>query len=122
MTIEINNVQEIISKIANPEKFLVVKDDHQNEKELKIDFPLIQVNPNGDVNICAGFDNTFSVNPLYLSEDGEVHLSTWSCGGVVDYRPGETKEEAVARYNASRDENPLWSQDRLSILTLKVPK
>ena len=51
-----------------------------------------------------------SVNPLYLDkQDGHVHLSTGSIGGVVVHNN-------IDRYNQDRIDNPHFSQDRLILV------
>lgn len=38
--------------------------------------------------ICpTHWDSYFSINPLYMGEDGKAHLSRWSIGGVIDKDP-----------------------------------
>ena len=53
-----------------------------------------------EVNVCPVEENeNFSLNPVYEDrEDGELHLSTCSCGGLVRAR-GTTLEKACEQYN-----------------------
>ena len=56
--------------------------------------------------VCRGC----SVNPFYYdTEDGQVHLSTCSIGGVVINGNIET-------YNREHLENECWSKDRLDFV------
>lgn len=41
--------------------------------------------------------DSFSVNRLYVSEDGDLHLSRVAVGGVLEM--GGSLEESVSRYN-----------------------
>ena len=45
------------------------------------------------VEICPFFDEAryFSINPL-MAVDGELHLSSWSCGGAIQTLP-DTEEQ-----------------------------
>lgn len=51
----------------------------------------------------------FSINRLYLDQDGDVHLSSLSVGGVLDLR-GCNLETAIAVYN--NPENRRFCPDR----------
>ena len=55
--------------------------------------------------VCRGC----SVNPFYLDDDGQVHLSTGSIGGVVI-------GGNIDIYNREHLENEYWSKDRLDFV------
>ena len=56
--------------------------------------------------VCRGC----SINPFYMDyNDGQVHLSTGSIGGVVYY--GD-----IEKYNKDHLENECWSKDRLDLV------
>lgn len=52
-----------------------------------------------EAGVCPAWENTvFSLNPL-VEIDGEIHLSTASCGGTIDCRGGRSLEKACEQYN-----------------------
>lgn len=50
--------------------------------------------------ICPVYmNNTCSLNPLYIQDDGKMHLSTWSTGNIISTRGFLSLEDAVENYN-----------------------
>lgn len=94
------NVSDVIHALFKNK--MMIRDDH-NGKELKIEKLLLQILPNGSSRICPGFSKSytpyFSVNPLYVDDDGSVHLDRAATGGVIDYTNVLTEEEAINQYN-----------------------
>ena len=54
------------------------------------------------------YDNSryYSVNGVYLGEDGKAHLSTWSISGVL--QPFRDQNHGFDFYNKEIEENPGW--------------
>lgn len=113
-----NNINEVIAALQK-ENFVVI-DDHQPGNEYKCTLPLLQVGKNGRINICFGFMKSetqyFSVNPIYIDDDNKPHLSSLSCGGVVDYRYAKDEEEAINQYNEKAKNG--YIQDQLTIINI----
>ena len=54
--------------------------------------------------VCPAYAGTyFSLNDLYINEDGKVHLSSWSVAGTVDCRQGI--EAGIEKFNTESEAN-----------------
>ena len=101
----VNNTKEVIDALkANGGKYV---DDHRKgEVEVKIQHLLIVERKQLGFEYAApGFDCAyFSVNPLYVGEDGKAHLSTRSIGGAVaPMNHNGSLEKAIQSYNEEHD-------------------
>ena len=101
----VNNTNEVIAALkANGGKYV---DDHRKGGvEVKIQYLLIVERKQLAFEYVApGFDCAyFSINPLYVGEDGKPHLSTRSIGGAVaPMNHDDSLEKALQAYNEEHD-------------------
>lgn len=72
---------------------------------------------NGATEVCFASDKVrgFSVNPFYVAEDGNVHLSTWSVGCTVRLM-GKSLEDAINEANKEALSNKYCIHELLTIV------
>lgn len=80
----------------------IVVDDHTNN-ELSLQ-AIVRWTKGDREFICPVFNGTyFSLNDLYIGQDGKVHLSSWSVAGTVDCRAG--LDDGIEKFNAGSEAN-----------------
>lgn len=86
-----NELIEIVARLTNGESYI---DDHDNS----------EANAEGicvsdTLYVCPVFyENGFCLNPLYIEDDGKIHLSASSIGGT--FRRGDIRSRlAIRDYN-----------------------
>lgn len=83
-------------------------DDHGHSKTVHKAQAVAKFTRGSYVGLVLLFDkNIFSINPLEVRDDGEVHLRTSSVGGVV-YAKDKTLEEGIEAYNAQSTKGDVW--------------
>lgn len=97
-----NQIQAILANLAANNNKCIDDHNHRNE-EMIVD--AIAMHGKHVVFLIASRKTYFCINPLYIHEDGRVHLSTNSCGGTMDVRD-QTLEQAVEEYNLPSEFNP----------------
>ncbi len=116
------NLEKIVALInatKNDQGLFPYVDDHNGTMEIRMSVGhLVYKSDNGREyvgNIPCDQDGTpatvFCINPLYVGEDGKIHLSTMSVGGNV-CTVNRTIEDAVTLYNEEREQYP-WSTGRI---------
>lgn len=95
-----------------------VKDDHGNGTRVLKLCGLATLDKNERSTIVALCDSAyFSLNDVYLDEEGVPHVSTSSCGGVVDCRTHASVADAIEYYNEEQAKFP-FSCGTLNNVTL----
>lgn len=112
MESNLNNILAILKTNSGT----YIDDHHRHEKTTGI-AKAIAVHGNHVVLLCPDA-RYFSVNRLYV-ENGQVHLSPISVGGVVSMSKGETLEEAIKVYN---EEEMIFPRAKLTEVTYLTPE
>ena len=90
-----SNLNNILALLKT--SFGVYNDDHHRSEKNTGIAKAIAVHGDHVVLLCPDA-KYFSINRLYIN-NGQVHLSTMSVGGVIDLRKVNSLEEAVRVYN-----------------------
>ena len=109
---ENEKIEKVIEAVK---KYNGVIDDHDNQfYEIKPDGFSYEPTGIGAVKLhdewelFVMYDNSryYSVNGMYLGEDGKAHLSRWSISGVL--QPYSDQNHGFDHYNKEIRDNPSW--------------
>lgn len=93
---KISNASLLSIKMAIEKNKGVVVNDHNVGGEIKVDY----IAEFGDEVVLMFYSNHFSVNPIYLDEEGIPHVSTISTGRTLFGRGKGTQQEVMDLGNA----------------------
>lgn len=99
------SVQEIIAAVKAAGFKLI--DNHDSKRGLETVCAVGVHKAGGREEVVALYGNVshFSVNSVYLDDEGRPHLSTWSVGGLI--KPYGDVQVGVDDYNEGQKRNPL---------------
>lgn len=103
----VNNTEEVIQNLKDNDFHVI---NNHNDRDERIDGYLIIERAQYNFKYVAPVFNGayFSVNPLYVGEDGRVHISTRSIGGAVaPFQHNGNMEKAIAAYNKEHAANTM---------------
>lgn len=99
------SVQEIIAAVKAADFKIIDNHDPKGGLETICAVGVHKSGAREEVVALYGRVSHFSVNSIYLDEQGRPHLSTWSCGGLI--KPFGDVMTGVEDYNEGQKRNPL---------------
>lgn len=97
----------------------VVVDDHNTNRPASTPLAGLATIFQGEEQIVVGLHASFcfTLNEIYIGEDGKPHISQWASGGVVDTRGTEDLQAACDKFNADKEKFG-WLASKLDNVTI----